>query len=295
MHLTNYKLFNPKNHFYTNPINGLRGYGLSYRFAFNGQEKDDEVSSAGNTMTATFWEYDARLARRWNLDPIYYRWQSRYVVFNNCPLSFADPDGLFAKRKDARKYKKGHDIDGIVKKNKDGTFSVLTKNKVYTAGNDEGLNLEKYKNDGVTEDIYIRGEKEIKGGKVNSFGAGFAFGGGYQFEIGTVTDSEGNEKLFFSHGPVLGFTLSVGFSEKAIKTANSKDFKVSDFEGPGAGYSLGILIGGVDYSGNKRNKSFKNSDFDGKGDDYQQLGFGFFQGLDFGLSWSKTNTVFINK
>jgi hypothetical protein len=35
-----------------------------YIFSFNGQEKVDEVASAENTMTDTFWEYDAMLGRR---------------------------------------------------------------------------------------------------------------------------------------------------------------------------------------------------------------------------------------
>ncbi|MCG9881829.1 MAG: hypothetical protein MH472_14635, partial [Bacteroidia bacterium] len=64
-----------------------------YRFGFNGQEKDDEVSGDGNTMTAEFWEYDARLGRRWNLDPIIYDWQSGYACINNNPIYFTDPNG----------------------------------------------------------------------------------------------------------------------------------------------------------------------------------------------------------
>lgn len=37
-----------------------------YRYAFNGQERDDEIAGQGNIMTAEYWEYDARLGRRWN-------------------------------------------------------------------------------------------------------------------------------------------------------------------------------------------------------------------------------------
>jgi len=32
--------------------------------AFSSQEKVDEVAGAENTMTDTFWEYDARLGRK---------------------------------------------------------------------------------------------------------------------------------------------------------------------------------------------------------------------------------------
>jgi hypothetical protein len=65
----------------------------SYLFGFNGQEKDDEVAGAGNTNTAMFWEYDTRLARRWNLDPVVKEWQSLYCTFSNSPIRTTDING----------------------------------------------------------------------------------------------------------------------------------------------------------------------------------------------------------
>jgi hypothetical protein len=97
MQLTNNTFFNPKNHLYSKPIKGLRGYGLSYRFAFNGMEKDDEVSGAGNTMTAEFWEFDSRLGRRWNIDPVTVIGESEYSTFTNNPILFIDPNGDYSK------------------------------------------------------------------------------------------------------------------------------------------------------------------------------------------------------
>jgi hypothetical protein len=64
-----------------------------YRFGFNGHEKDDEVSGAGNTMTAMFWEYDARLGRRWNIDPKPITGISEYACFANNPIVFRDLNG----------------------------------------------------------------------------------------------------------------------------------------------------------------------------------------------------------
>jgi hypothetical protein len=64
-----------------------------YKFSFNGQERDDEVSGVGNTMTAEFWEYDGRLGRRWNLDPLFENWESPYVVFHSNPIYFNDRNG----------------------------------------------------------------------------------------------------------------------------------------------------------------------------------------------------------
>jgi RHS repeat-associated protein len=72
------------------------GFTGSYRFGFNGQEKDDEIYGAGNAYTATFWEYDPRLGRRWNLDPKPQISISDYACFMNNPIWFSDPLGNFA-------------------------------------------------------------------------------------------------------------------------------------------------------------------------------------------------------
>ncbi len=65
----------------------------NYRYGFNGQEKDDEVSGSGNSMTAEFWQYDSRLGRRWNTDPVTDVSQSPYACFNNNPIIFNDVNG----------------------------------------------------------------------------------------------------------------------------------------------------------------------------------------------------------
>jgi RHS repeat-associated protein len=75
------------------PLAGRTFQAREYRFAFNGQEKDDEVAGAGNTMTAEFWEYDARLGRRWNLDPKPQISLSDYSCLGNNPLRYIDPKG----------------------------------------------------------------------------------------------------------------------------------------------------------------------------------------------------------
>lgn len=64
-----------------------------YRYGFNGQEKDDEVAGKGNSYTAEFWQYDSRLGRRWNIDPVVKEFESPYATFANNPVSFRDPNG----------------------------------------------------------------------------------------------------------------------------------------------------------------------------------------------------------
>jgi len=75
------------------PIQG-RGYSSeAYRFGFNTQEKTDEIAGPGNHNTATFWEYDGRLGRRWNIDPVVKPWESLYACLSDNPILLNDPDG----------------------------------------------------------------------------------------------------------------------------------------------------------------------------------------------------------
>ena len=65
--------------------------GGDYRYAFNGQELDEEVGEG--MQTAMFWEYDSRLGRRWNVDPKGNASSSRYSCFNDNPLGLSDVNG----------------------------------------------------------------------------------------------------------------------------------------------------------------------------------------------------------
>lgn len=68
-----------------------------YRYGFNGQEMDDEVAGDRNTYTAEFWEYDARIGRRFNLDPKTTVSISPYACFANSPISMSDHKGDSSK------------------------------------------------------------------------------------------------------------------------------------------------------------------------------------------------------
>jgi RHS repeat-associated protein len=63
-----------------------------YRYGFNGQEKSDEIGNS-NSYTAEFWEYDARIGRRWNTDPITKAYESPYAALGNNPIWNIDPNG----------------------------------------------------------------------------------------------------------------------------------------------------------------------------------------------------------
>ena len=63
----------------------------SYRFGLNGQEKTKELGE--NFYEARYWEYDARIGRRWNRDPKPSVDISPYATFANNPLCYSDPFG----------------------------------------------------------------------------------------------------------------------------------------------------------------------------------------------------------
>ena len=65
----------------------------NYRYGFNGQEKDDDVAGEVNSYTAEYWQYDPRIVKRWNPDPVVKYHESRYAVFSNNPLRFVDSIG----------------------------------------------------------------------------------------------------------------------------------------------------------------------------------------------------------
>ena len=62
-----------------------------YRYSINGQEKENELNE--NITTAEYWEYDSRIGRRWNVDPVQKEYESPYAVFGNNPIWNIDPDG----------------------------------------------------------------------------------------------------------------------------------------------------------------------------------------------------------
>ena len=68
----------------------------SYRYGFNGQEKDDEVKSSGNSYDFLFRIYDPRLGRFLSTDPLEkeYPWNSPYAFAENRPIDGIDLEGL---------------------------------------------------------------------------------------------------------------------------------------------------------------------------------------------------------
>jgi RHS repeat-associated protein len=74
---------------------GRHQSSASYRYGFQGQEKDDEVKGEGNHMDFGARCYDSRLGRFLSNDPkvVEFPWQSPYAYANNNPIRFIDVNG----------------------------------------------------------------------------------------------------------------------------------------------------------------------------------------------------------
>ena len=68
----------------------------SYRYAFNGMEKDDEMKGIGNSYDYGARMYDSRLGRFYSTDPLgsEFPWNSSYAFAENSPILFIDFMGL---------------------------------------------------------------------------------------------------------------------------------------------------------------------------------------------------------
>jgi len=106
----------------------------NYRFGFNKHERLDEVYGKGNVWNFGDYGYDARLGRRWNVEPNIrkYPWMSSYAVFGDNPLKYADWDGM--------------DAIGIVQGNQ-----IIIKSTIYIVG------------DGATKEKAAEMQKQIMG------------------------------------------------------------------------------------------------------------------------------------
>ena len=68
---------------------------FSYRYGFNGQEKDDEIKGSGSSYDFLFRIYDPRLGRFLSTDPLEmeYPWNSPYAFAENRPIDGIDLEG----------------------------------------------------------------------------------------------------------------------------------------------------------------------------------------------------------
>ncbi|GAA3582432.1 RHS repeat-associated core domain-containing protein [Snuella lapsa] len=72
------------------------GSSDSYRYGFQGQEKDDEIKGEGNSYAYTYRMHDPRIGRFFATDPMetVYPWNSPYAFSENRVIRFIELEGL---------------------------------------------------------------------------------------------------------------------------------------------------------------------------------------------------------
>lgn len=76
--------------------------------------------------TAEFWQYDTRLGRRWQIDPVGKPWMSGYTTFDDCPIRFIDPKGNYP-------YAVGNtNTVQSITPNKDGGYTITEETVIVT-------------------------------------------------------------------------------------------------------------------------------------------------------------------
>ncbi len=113
------------------PMPGRQYSSSSYRYGFNGQENDQELGSG--VTTADYWEYDGKLGRRWNTDPVVKSWESPYATFNDSPINISDHNGDTGEDKDAPKDDQYDPVPNTKGAEIRTNFDGATKNFVYVS------------------------------------------------------------------------------------------------------------------------------------------------------------------
>ena len=77
------------------------GQSDSYRYGFQGQEKDDELKGEGNSLNYTFRMHDPRVGRFFKTDPLEatFSWNSPYAFSENRVIDSGELEGKEAVRK----------------------------------------------------------------------------------------------------------------------------------------------------------------------------------------------------
>ena len=139
----------------------------SYQYKYNGKELQETGMYAMD-----FRHYMPDIGRFIGQDrvtEIMPDWTPYRFAFNN-PISFADPTGLFETRRAAREYRREHEINGSIRRNEDGSYSINDKQNgvSYTMGV-EGSG-ESFANDGVQESVLLTGKAKNSSGSVGQPG-----------------------------------------------------------------------------------------------------------------------------
>lgn len=128
-----------------------------YRYGFQGQESDDEISGESNTISYRFRMHDVRVGRFFTLDPLMhkYKWNSPYAFSENRVIDGIELEGL--------EYVDSDDVSSATV-NDDDTWNVTVGGKTFEKVTVEEIDCKNYFN--LEQDVFLD-----KNGEAKSWGA----------------------------------------------------------------------------------------------------------------------------
>lgn len=204
-------------------------------------EKDDEIYGNGNSYTAEYWQYDSRLGRRSNVDPIVKHHESPYACFANNPIWFMDPNGADSiKAPNGNMQNAG---DGYVPYEHDGNHYLVgdgLKTKIWDPNVDTGSDqlgiYVDYEGDDPGFDVSGFLQVELRGSAIVT--------GSLAYGIAMSTDGTASVYRTRSIGGGLAVGLTYGITTGVAIGANSEEI-----EGPGYNYGLFVALPIMQFSG----------------------------------------------
>jgi RHS repeat-associated protein len=211
------------------------GSSNSYRYGFQGQEKDDEIKGEGNSLNYTFRMHDPRVGRFFTKDPLEaeYPWYTPYQFSGNKVIEFVELEGLEespSKSNSSKKKEPGFFEESLLKAFNGWVDIFSTISKV--TGN------AKYKNDTFEHKV-----GNLQGGYKGLLDTTFELYGMNQLArhgIGGV-DDEISYKFNFSFSKSIGSSFKNFNSRMATKYLSSTG-QLANFETvEGFEFSIGNL------------------------------------------------------
>jgi hypothetical protein len=221
-----------------------------YRFGFNGQERELQITGFNTHTSAEFWMYDSRLGRRWNIDPKPLPSSSLYSCFTNSPLLFNDINGDTARINFAYQDESGkHCLKEIFRFDDPSQNTSLTINEKDIPESIQGAVIAVVSS--ISEPQILTSSSISENPKADAImasigvSAGLVAGAGISLDL--VKPNKGEESghwmIYFSYQPALtaGGGVSIVMGDVDVSQAHEGFINHKMFAGASNVYSFGVF------------------------------------------------------